>query len=404
MAILQSLKINILRSLSLFFVLTELVIKPIFKYFEYHQDGFRLNFSIIFSVIVLFALIEIIIQLCLKKINIRLNLSHSLPLLNLSFIYLIIIISFPFIISLPIYRIEIFYLEYFSSVVITSFLFYMSGFYILDFLNKKKFRSIFFYSWVLFTIVVLFNTNFDFKYLNSGIDVDVSNPNHVTMSDAYAILSIIVIPFSRKIINKLILFGISSITLYFLMSRASLYTFIFFNFLVFVITDKRIFWAAILILISSFFFMNWEQLLRLNSDNRMLRLITFGNDSSQNSRKIIFMSGLNAIYENWIFGQYMGDVIARKNTGTYIHNFLSIWRQFGIIPFIFISINIIYIYLKFYLHILKNKDWNNEEQFVFILSAYCLVLFLFARSFVFSEIWIIFSLLPTYFFKKNLVY
>jgi O-antigen ligase len=171
-----------------------------------------------------------------------------------------------------------------------------------------------------------------------------------------------------------------------------------------VITDKRIFWAAILILISSFFFMNWEQLLRLNSDNRMLRLITFGNDSSQNSRKIIFMSGLNAIYENWIFGQYMGDVIARKNTGTYIHNFLSIWRQFGIIPFIFISINIIYIYLKFYLHILKNKDWNNEEQFVFILSAYCLVLFLFARSFVFSEIWIIFSLLPTYFFKKNLVY
>tara|TARA_Y100000385_G_C13107656_1_gene649358 strand:+ start:1131 stop:2345 length:1215 start_codon:yes stop_codon:yes gene_type:complete len=404
MAILQSLKINILRSLSLFFVLTELVIKPIFKYFEYHQDGFRLNFSIIFSVIFLFALIEIIIQLCLKKINIGLNLSHSLPLLNLSFIYLIIIISFPYIIALPIYRIEIFYFEYFSSLVISSFLFYMSGFYILDILNKKRFRAIFFYAWILYTVVVLLNTSFELKYFSSTIDIDVANPNYIMMSDAYALLSIIVVPYTRNLLYRLILLGISSFTLYFLMSRASLYSFVFLNFLVLMIIDKRVFWSIIFFFVASIFFINWEQFIRLNSDNRMFRLITFGNDLSQNSRQTIFKTGLDAIHNNWFFGQYMGDVIVRKNTGTYIHNVFSFWRQFGLIPFILILVNIIYIYLKFYLHSLRAKSWNSEQQFVFIISAYCLVLFLFARSFLFSEIWIVFSLLPTYFLKKKLVY
>lgn len=403
MAILQSLKINILRLLSLFFLLTELVIKPIFKYYEYHQDGFRLNFSVIFSVIVLLASIEGIIYLKSKKINIRTNLSHSLPLLNLSLIYLIIIISFPYIIALPIYRIEIFYFEYFSLLVISSFLFYMSGFYILDILNKKRFRAIFFYAWVLYTIVVLLNTSFELKYFSSTIDIDVANPNYIMMSDAYALLSIIVVPYTRNLLYRLILLGISSFTLYFLMSRASLYSFVFLNFLVLMIIDKRVFWSIIFFFVASIFFINWEQFIRLNSDNRMFRLITFGNDLSQNSRQTIFKTGLDAIHNNWFFGQYMGDVIVRKNTGTYIHNIFSVWRQFGLIPFLLILINIIYIFLKFYLHSLRAKSWNSEQQFVFILSAYCLVLFLFARSFLFSEIWIVFSLLPTYFLKKNLV-
>ena len=400
MAILQSLKINILRLLSLFFLLTELVIKPIFKYYEYHQDGFRLNFSVIFSVIVLLALIEGVIYLKSKKINIRTNLSHSLPLLNLSIIYLIIIISFPYIIALPIYRIEIFYFEYFSMLVISSFLFYMSGFYILDILNKKRFRAIFFYAWILYTIVVLLNTSFELKYFSSTIDIDLANPNYIMMSDAYALLSIIVLPYTRNLMYRLILLGISSFTLYFMMSRASLYSFVFLNFLVLMIIDKRVFWSIIFFFMASIFFINWEQFIRLNSDNRMFRLITFGNDLSQNSRQTIFKTGLDAIYNNWFFGQYMGDVIVRKNTGTYIHNIFSVWRQFGLIPFLLILINIIYIFLKFYLHSLRAKSWNSEQQFVFILSAYCLVLFLFARSFLFSEIWIVFSLLPTYFLKK----
>ena len=400
MAILQSLKINILRLLSLFFLLTELVIKPIFKYYEYHQDGFRLNFSVIFSVIVLLALIEGVIYLKSKKINIRTNLSHSLPLLNLSIIYLIIIISFPYIIALPIYRIEIFYFEYFSMLVISSFLFYMSGFYILDILNKKRFRAIFFYAWILYTIVVLLNTSFELKYFSSTIDIDLANPNYIMMSDAYALLSIIVLPYTRNLMYRLILLGISSFTLYFMMSRASLYSFVFLNFLVLMIIDKRVFWSIIFFFVASIFFINWEQFIRLNSDNRMFRLITFGNDLSQNSRQTIFKTGLDAIYNNWFFGQYMGDVIVRKNTGTYIHNIFSVWRQFGLIPFLLILINIIYIFLKFYLHSLRAKSWNSEQQFVFILSAYCLVLFLFARSFLFSEIWIVFSLLPTYFLKK----
>jgi hypothetical protein len=244
------------------------------------------------------------------------------------------------------------------------------------------------------------NTSFELKYFSSTIDIDLANPNYIMMSDAYALLSIIVLPYTRNLMYRLILLGISSFTLYFMMSRASLYSFVFLNFLVLMIIDKRVFWSIIFFFVASIFFINWEQFIRLNSDNRMIRLITFGNDLSQNSRQTIFKTGLDAIYNNWFFGQYMGDVIVRKNTGTYIHNIFSVWRQFGLIPFLLILINIIYIFLKFYLHSLRAKSWNSEQQFVFILSAYCLVLFLFARSFLFSEIWIVFSLLPTYFLKK----
>ena len=396
----RSFKINVFYVLSLILLLLELFLKPIFKYFEYHHDGFRLNFSIVLSVVALLFAVKIILGVVAKKIKFNKNIQYSFPLIILSFIYFVVLVNYPFISSLPIFRIKIFYLEYFSMIVISSFLYYVLGFFILDVVKKKSFRIYLLFSWVVYTLIIFMNTGFESSFFKSSLDIDVANPNYIMLSDAYALLSILIIPFTKRFSSRFAIFIISSIALFFLMSRASLYTFILLNFFVLVLINHNFFWLTIVFVLSSFILIDWEFFTRINSNNRMLRLITFGNDLSQNSRNMIFESGLKSIYENWFLGQYMGDVISRKNTGTYIHNIFSIWRQFGLVTFLLLIFNIFYIYIKFALFTVKNFKWDANQQFVFILSMYCLILFVFARSFLFAEFWLVVSLIPSYLSKN----
>ena len=401
MLIYRSLKINVFNVLSLMLLLIELVIKPIFKYYEYHHDGFRLNFSIVSSMIALLFAVQIILNLVSKKIKFNKNIQYSLPIIIFICIYFIVLVNYPFISSLPIFRIKIFYLEYFSMIVVSSFLYYVLGFFILDIVKKRPFRICLLFSWIAYTTIIFMNTGFESSFLKSTLEIDVTNPNYIMLSDAYALLSILIIPFTKRLSSRLFIFIISSMALYFLMSRASLYTFILLNFIVLVLINHKLIWLTIVLILTSFIFIDWEFFTRINSNNRMFRLITFGNDLSKNSRNMIFESGLKSIYENWFFGQFMGDVISRKNTGTYIHNIFSIWRQFGLLIFILVIFNIFYIYIKFALSSFKDFKWDAKQQFVFILSMYCLILFVFARSFLFAEFWLVFSLIPSYLSKKS---
>ncbi|MBK3872127.1 O-antigen ligase family protein [Stutzerimonas frequens] len=62
-------------------------------------------------------------------------------------------------------------------------------------------------------------------------------------------------------------------------------------------------------------------------------------DASLTMRGEFLYKGLEGIYKSPIYGDYMGQVRDFGETGAYIHNALSVWQQFGIMPFlIYISL------------------------------------------------------------------
>ena len=72
-------------------------------------------------------------------------------------------------------------------------------------------------------------------------------------------------------------------------------------------------------------------------------------------RAILFQKGLLAIKEYWFIGDFMGDVRDNGHTGGYIHNGLSLWRQYGIIPFILLLLLLLGSYLKILILFFKTK-------------------------------------------------
>ena len=95
------------------------------------------------------------------------------------------------------------------------------------------------------------------------------------------------------------------------------------------------------------------------TDNRMIRMIFGSYDLSQSMREDQFNKGLNSLSEAWLLGDFMGDVDESfGEKGNYIHNYLSFWRQFGLLPFILLSVVALSSYYKIFHYWWRNRDIN----------------------------------------------
>lgn len=389
----NTIKSQLLEYIAITYLSIVVFVKPIIKYFEWHHDGFRINISVVYAVLLFVAIIEIILKLHSRKLTIPKDLSHSLSICIILFLFFYQLLHYPYISSLPIYRIHDFFLFYFSESVIQAGLYLLSGFYVFNILQRKKINNLFTFFWLIFSVIVLVFTNYNTVFLTSSIEASAEHNNYLMMSDAYALLSYFVIVNNRNIFYRLGLILISLLCLFFLKSRASLYMFIVVNIICLILINKRFLWLLLITFIVSFLSLDWKDFLRMNSNNRMFRLATFGHDVSADIRTNILIKSLNEIKSNFLWGQFMGDVLIEKNTGTYIHNILSYLRQYGIIPFLILLIILFRNYAKLYYAII-HKQWSKPVEFLFLYGTHCLALSLFARSFLFSEIWLLFSAIP----------
>ena len=394
------IKSPLLELITLIYLSIEVFFRPIIKYFEWHQEGFRINISIIYASLLGIALIEIFLKIHSKKLIIPKDISQSLAVFLMVFIGLYQVFHFPYITSHPIYRIQDFFLFYFAESFVRGALYLISGFYLIRIFNRNNLYYIFLIFWLVFTIVIFIYTDYKSTLFNSSIEVSLENNNYLMMSDAYAMLSFFIIAHHRKLLFRISLIVVAFMCLYFLKSRASLYMFLFMNIMGLILINKRFLWLLFFGGIISLFSYDWNEFFRLNSNNRMIRLATFGQDTSAKVRTSILSSGLKEIKDNWLWGQFMGDVLIEKNTGTYIHNFFSYLRQFGFFPFLILIVVLVRNYLKLMYSVYK-KQWNKPMEFIFLFGIHCLVLSLFARSFLYSGIWMFCSAIPTLYHSKS---
>lgn len=371
---------RILNNVIILFIAFQFCIGPILKYFEYVHASFRHNSTL---VVIFFAIC--ILFLCVYKL-----LYRKYTYIEVYGIYtLLLIISyqllmFPFVRNYIINGDEV-YLKTISSTVINAFVFAIVGARLKSFFFNDTFRRLICFLWCCYTLIVLYYTltNDDGFYL-------IMNEARIylMLADTYTILSIFFITSLHSLRFQFFVFLGCLPILFSLLSRTSLYLF-FFVFIIYFFVRKRkyvvVFLLALGLMSILFLFYNnidWDLILH----NRMLKYIFTGEDSSMSDRAILYRKGLLAIKEYWFVGDFMGDVRDNGHTGGYIHNGLSLWRQYGIIPFVLLLLLLLGSYLKIVLLFFKNKK-DAFIDFTFVFTTFILLELLTARSFIFTSFW-----------------
>ncbi len=274
------------------------------------------------------------------------------------------------------------------------FYFFIIGFYSFrgfNHLNRFKVLIIIGLSLMILQIVLFFN----YKTLSINLtDLHHNDYIHLFMGYTFAIWAIIALSIvSTK--YKLYIYSLSMICLFFLSSRAALYFFaILYPLVIFFInkvTVKKNILIKLLLPVLVFF------LFMLISGHRMFSII-IGDDLSMQYRIEIFKKNIPDLINNWILGEYGGFFKYSFPADIYMHNILSYWRQFGLIPFL-ILISLIVIYAARTAKKLK-EPLNISSFLTTTLFLFIMLEVFFAKGYNYSILFILFGFLGNESFIK----
>ena len=275
--------------------------------------------------------------------------------------------------------------------MVQAWLFWFTGLYIVEVFNNEKFWKFISLLWIVFVCIIINNalTNQSFLIILNG------NPIYLMLADSFAMLSIFVLCKNKNYKFQFIIIILSVICLLALWSRAALYCYML-TLILFLYKNRSMYLTFLFFMLFSFIYMNID--IVNMADERMTRLLYGTYDVSQSMRDEQLEKGIEDLKDVWLFGSFMGDI--EKNFGSrgnYIHNYLSFWRQYGIIPFMLFVFMVISITYKSLMYWLFEPDPDNVPMFLFYFTVFCLSEIILARSFVFPYIWLSISGISLYF-------
>jgi hypothetical protein len=286
-----------------------------------------------------------------------------------------------------------------SKILFYSLFNFLLGFFIYEKLYDKEFSKIIFIVWFIFVAILFYNIS------NFSLDTHGLYGLHLLFGDIFILLSIIVI--FLNITNKylkILLFTLVLFLLYIIQSRASLYSFFIF-YLIFLLKELRIRNFVFIIVTVSTTAVILYNIDLISFNNRMLGAVIGNKDYSLNERLEQFIYGIEAIQNNWFFGEFGGQIIRHNtaymsgNMGCYMHNWLSYWRQFGIVFFLIFTLSYLYgIYYIFSIWLKKDKAIVN---ILFYLSLFIGVELLIFRSYGDTLVWFVIALLYLYIYNDK---
>lgn len=262
----------------------------------------------------------------------------------------------------------------------------------------------------LMLVQILYNANL----INLSINLDNVEGDltglYLGLSDIFCITSLLLFGSVDKsqIKFKIVLIFLSSLGLFILNSRSSLYIYLICIIFYFLITFKHIksiktiFYLFLsTTVIGLIFFDKINTLLVVN--DRMFAVILKSDDASSNERSRLQNIGINQITSNPIFGDYGGVVKINADLGTYIHNLLSYWQTYGLLVFIISLYFFIYQTAKvFRLSYILNYKFNNHYNYIMLLSSYLLLSTVFAKSYTWFSAWFVLGILHNFLYNYRL--
>lgn len=249
--------------------------------------------------------------------------------------------------------------------------------------------------------VVSFSTfGINFELIRSG-----EKGTYLLLADLFSIYLLIHISYIPNNTYRFLFFIVGCSFLFFLNSRSSLYTFIIvFSIFQFFYSSFRARIVSITLLLSAIFLLLSSSLFQilLDANPRMLAVITdIDSDGSKIARDQLFEIGLDRTLRSAVFGDYGGVVKEFGNIGSYIHNILSYWQTYGLIPFLLSIIFFIVQPSIVAYNALKNKDLFNTAPY-FNIAIYLVLLLIVSKSYTWYFSWFLLGILHT--FEKKKIY
>tara|TARA_Y100000310_G_scaffold151786_1_gene151382 strand:- start:10044 stop:11288 length:1245 start_codon:yes stop_codon:yes gene_type:complete len=392
---------------SIFFVgLTYFFVRPLFTVLKEVYSFGDINFAIMslpFLVVFIFlSLFKVLKHNAIIRFSKEAFYYFILVSITLMLTILVQISSFGFLIDAKIVTFSDFF-KVAASSIYGYFAVFFVGLAFYDLLKNNYANTVLFFAWGGLTLVLIYAG----LTTPGGIFLH-GLYSYLTVSDSYAILSLMIISFvglnggqySNYI--KVLLVLIAAYCLFTLVSRTAFYFFIFSSFFLFLDKPKMLFFGLVIILLSVFFVLPilqeyfWVDSSKWLSYDRMFRVVEkIDSDNSFNERLYYNSIGLLSIRDNWFLGDFMGEFRLNME-GKYMHNYLSFYRQFGLLPFIFLLLSSIVLFRGAYLYFIKKSKNKNYERGVAVICLFILTEAIFSRAYWYTYVFFMLGLLISY--------
>jgi len=287
-----------------------------------------------------------------------------------------------------------------SKVIVYALLNILLGMHFYQELNESNASKIYIYVFVIYTLFIIWNINFE----RLTFQIDYISGEHQLFSDVFVVFSCFIVFFIRFKVGRLLFMTFILVVLFLIKSRATFFSFLI-VYVLFIVKEiglkNSVYLFIFFIILSLFMIVNDDSSL----DRRMFGVFQGKYDSSLNERIAQFKYGIEAIKNNWFWGEYAGQIIVHKTgyesgtMGAYMHNLLSFWRQFGLLFFLIFMITYCYGLYKISL------EWKNSDsfkiQFIFYVSLFLLIELLLFRSYTFPYFWFSLGLMYTHLHTVN---
>ncbi|EGR1295677.1 hypothetical protein EAF56_06620 [Vibrio alginolyticus] len=310
---------------------------------------------------------------------------YSNYILIISFIFFVLIFIFNVSFSSKYIEVgtELTSTNFYVVILIKSISSFLCGWVLYGVLERKR-KSL---NFIYFLVIISILSFIDFTNLTFDFSVyeDINDRNsYLIVSDMLVICHFLSIFRVSNILVRSILHFIVLLLLFLLGSRTSLYLFfssILFCELVLSSTKRVVIPLYLIAVITGFLYLThtgfWQEY------ERMFSIFTGSADHSISARKELAKAGLNSIQNNMILGDFMGQVShggGGTMLGSYIHDYRSYIRQFGLIGFI--PILVLFSWISVVAVRVVNFKKTNFHHYTYLsLYTYLVVEMIFSRAF-----------------------
>ncbi|MBC8062346.1 MAG: hypothetical protein H7Y18_16985 [Clostridiaceae bacterium] len=124
-----------------------------------------------------------------------------------------------------------------------------------------------------------------------------------------------------------------------------------------------------------------------SEQGRMVAVVNdSGVDQSEIEREVQFKNGIEDIKKFWFTGRFLREFERTGREGDYVHNVLSYWVEYGLIPFLLICFFILII-IKRSVTLYFNKNDNKLNDFFIYFSVFAVMTLIAGRSYTYPYVW-----------------
>jgi hypothetical protein len=291
--------------------------------------------------------------------------------------------------------------EYYSRALFLYFFLFLAGIY----MRPQVCNSI----WLAFFVLIFINSIIYYDSNNMMIDLScvidkAYSGMYLSLSDTAMFSGFIAWSVAKKPITRVACLCLLGVVLFITGSRANFIGYLMVLPVALSFTLRRstqiVFYCVIVLGAAIAFSLlgGWEML----AGSRYIRLLSISEDPSWIARQDFLFMGINDIMQNPVFGNYDEQFEYRGTIGPYIHNWLSVWQAFGIIPFLlYTSLVFIGIYQAARTFWLSGRSAACQDQLIAVFCLLATVLVLAAKSMGWVHISLVWGMLTAKFLNSG---